>query len=61
MGALVGSLAEAIGVTGFTLGLSFCWLGAILLGVGFHYQKRSYAPYCAAIGWSLLGLFFYLQ
>ena len=61
MGAMVGSLAEAIGVTGFTLGLSFCWFGAILLGVGFHFQNRPYAPYCSAIGWSLLGLFFYLQ
>ena len=61
MGAMVGSLAEAIGVTGFTLGLSFCWFGAILLGVGFHFQNRPYAPYCSAIGGSLLGLFFYLQ
>ena len=61
MGALVGSIAEALGVTEFTLGLSFCWVGAILLGVGFHLRDRSYAPYSSAAGWSLLGLFFYLQ
>ena len=61
VGALVGSIAGAIGVTEFTLGLSFCWFGAILLGVGFHLRDRAYAPYSSAVGWSLLGLFFYLQ
>ena len=59
--ALVEGFAEAIGVPEFSLWLSFCWFGALSLGFSFHRRSSSLAPYSAAVGWALLGLFFYMQ
>ena len=59
--ALVSSFADAIGVPEFSLWLSFCWFGALSLAFSFHRGESAFASYSAAIGWSLLGLFFYMQ
>ena len=59
--ALVGGFAGAVGVPEFSLWLSFCWIGALSLGFSFHRGDSSLAAYSAALGWSLLGLFFYMQ
>ena len=58
---LVGGLAGAIGVPEFSLWLSFCWIGALSLGFSFHRGDSPMAAYSAAVGWSLLGFFFYMQ
>ena len=59
--ALVGGFAGVVGVPEFSLWLSFCWIGALSLGFSFHRGDSSLAAYSAALGWSLLGLFFYMQ
>ena len=58
---LVDGLAGAIGVPEFSLWLSFCWICALSLGFSFHRGDSPMAAYSAALGWSLLGLFFYMQ
>jgi len=61
LGALVGHLADTLGVTDSALKLVICGIGAISLAVGFHRKEFPQAPYFSAFGWISIGLFLYLH
>jgi archaeosortase A (PGF-CTERM-specific) len=58
---LVGMIADSLGIADVSVQLMICALGAITLGVGFHLRSEWYAPYSSAFGWTIMGLFLYLQ
>tara|TARA_B100000900_G_scaffold416102_1_gene449109 strand:+ start:2164 stop:3144 length:981 start_codon:yes stop_codon:yes gene_type:complete len=61
IGLLVSRFGQAIGVNTMALELGIIMAGALFLGLGFHRKKDSKSHYYAALGWILMGLYFYLQ
>ena len=61
IGQLVFGFGDAIGVNSMALELAIIMIGAFFLGLGFHWKTSSKSHYYAALGWVLMGLYFYLQ
>ena len=61
IGQLVFGFGDAIGVNSMALELAIIMIGAFFLGLGFHWKASSKSHYYAALGWVLMGLYFYLQ
>ena len=61
IGLLVFGFGDAIGVNSMALELAIIMIGAFFLGLGFHWKNSSKSHYYAALGWVLMGLYFYLQ
>ena len=61
IGLLVFGFGDAIGVNSMALELAIIMIGAFFLGLGFHWKNNSKSHYYAALGWVLMGLYFYLQ
>ena len=61
IGLIIANIGDAIGVNKMALELAIIMSGAVFLGLSFHRIKDSKSSYYAAIGWILIGLYFYLQ
>lgn len=60
MGVVVYSIASSLGLANITMQLIIGGIGVSLLALGFHNKNSKYVSECSAVGWILVGLFFYL-
>ncbi len=61
IGALLGVIAETMGMSGDGLRLLLGSIGMLLLALSFHRHGQKGSVQAAAAGWILLGLFVYLR
>lgn len=60
VGVVVYSIASSLGLANITMQLIIGGIGVSLLALGFHNKNSKYVSECSAVGWILVGLFFYL-
>ena len=60
VGVVVYSIASSLGLADITMQLIIGGIGVSLLALGFHNKNSKYVSECSAVGWILVGLFFYL-
>jgi archaeosortase A (PGF-CTERM-specific) len=60
VGIVVYSFASSFGVANITMQLIIGGIGVAFLAMGFHKKNGNYISEFSAIGWILVGLFFYL-
>ena len=61
IGLIVSNIGDAIGVNKMALELAIIMIGGLFLGLSFYLSKNKISSYYAAIGWVLVGIYFYLQ
>jgi len=60
VGLVIYSISSSFGIADITMQLIIGAMGVTLLAFGFHGKSRKIASELSAIGWILIGLFFYL-
>jgi len=60
VGVVIYSIASSLGIANITMQLIIGGIGVSILAIGFHKKESKYVPEISAIGWILVGLFFYL-
>ena len=60
IGLIVSNIGDAIGVNKMALELAIIMIGGLFLGLSFYRSKEQKSSYYAALGWILVGIYFYL-
>jgi len=60
VGIVVYSIASSFGIANITMQLIIGGIGVAFLAMGFHKKNGTYISQFSAMGWILVGLFFYL-
>ena len=60
VGVVVYSIASSLGLANITMQLIIGGIGVSLLALGFHKKNSRFISELSAVGWILVGLFFYL-